>query len=334
MKILIIRLSALGDIVQAMVVLQFIKQINQNIIIDWVVEEQYKDLLNSNPDINQIHIVNIQKAKRKKSINLLFREFIKVRKIGKYDIVIDMQGLLKSALIAKIIPSKLKVGFDKKSIRESLASLFYNKKFKIDYSENIIIRNFSIAMNALDSSNNANNLFNKDPFLYSKDYYYLNLKSNNKKNILLVVGASFKSKCYPHEKLVELIKSLDANYFVIWGNENENLIAKKMQSQITSLKILEKLSIAQLISVIGQMDLVIGPDTGPTHFAWGLNIPSITLFGPTPASRNCFTSNINKFIESDTTVNPYKINKKDFSIKDIKVDDIVRISDKLLNIKT
>ena len=54
---------------------------------------------------------------------------------------------------------------------------------------------------------------------------------------------------------------------------------------------------------------MIGSDTGPTHMAWALNIPSITLFGPTPGYRNTYVTNINKIIESNSEVNPSKINK-------------------------
>jgi len=86
-----------------------------------------------------------------------------------------------------------------------------------------------------------------------------------------------------------------------------------------------------LISLVKQIDLVIGPDTGPTHIAWALNIPSITIFGPTPGYRNTCITSINKIIESDSIVDPNKIDKNDDSIKSIKVRDIVKISNKLLN---
>ena len=75
---------------------------------------------------------------------------------------------------------------------------------------------------------------------------------------------------------------------------------------------------------------MIGSDTGPTHMAWALNIPSITLFGPTPGYRNTYITNINKIIESKSKVNPSKINKNDYSINDINVGDIVKLAKKLL----
>ena len=75
---------------------------------------------------------------------------------------------------------------------------------------------------------------------------------------------------------------------------------------------------------------MIGSDTGPTHMAWALNIPSITLFGPTPGYRNTYITNVNKTIESESEVNPSKINRSDDSIKNIKVSDISKLAEELL----
>ena len=105
MRIAIVKLSALGDIIHAMVALQFIKQHLPNSTIDWVVEEGFKDILTNNPDINEIHTVSIKKAKQQKSIKLLFNEIKKLRKLPRYDIVIDTQGLIKSAIVSRAIPS-------------------------------------------------------------------------------------------------------------------------------------------------------------------------------------------------------------------------------------
>ena len=117
MRIAIVKLSALGDIVHAMIVLQFIKKFDNKILIDWIVEESYKDLLDSHPDINKVHTINIRQVKKKKSLFALNREFKKVRKLPFYDLVIDMHGLIKSAIISRLIPSKETLGFDKFSAR-------------------------------------------------------------------------------------------------------------------------------------------------------------------------------------------------------------------------
>ena len=86
MRIAIVKLSALGDIVHAMVVLQFIKKFNKEISIDWIVEEEYKDLLEFHKDIRKVHLVNLKRAKERKSFFLLLSELKKVRKFGFYDL--------------------------------------------------------------------------------------------------------------------------------------------------------------------------------------------------------------------------------------------------------
>ncbi len=333
MKIAIVKLSALGDIVHAMVVLQFIKNHHPKIEIDWVVEEDFKELLEFHPDINQVHKVNIKKAKKKKSLFLLINELRKIRKFGSYDLVIDMQGLIKSALVSRLMISPVTLGFNRFSIREGIASILYNKTFNYGYDKNVIERNIALIEFALGLSVSKQEIEHKLPFLHSSKKYSNSDLSDIKKNILLVPGASHKSKCYPVENLAKFTTLFDASFFIIWGNQNEKILADKIKAISPSVNVFDKLSHDSLISLISQMDLIIGPDTGPTHMAWALNIPSITLFGPTPGYRNSYLTPINRIIESDSIVNPFRINQKDYSIKTIDVNEIVKISQLLLELK-
>jgi len=331
MKIAIVKLSALGDIIHAMVVLQFIKKHYQKIEVDWIVEESYKELLEFHPDINKVHIVNINKTKKKKSFYLLLNEFRRVRQFGSYDLVIDMQGLIKSAVISRLISSPITLGFDKSSTRESIASIFYNKTFKYGYDKNIIERNIALIDFALGLNISKQEIENKLPFLYSSQKHLNTDLSNSKKNILLVPGASHSSKCYPVSNLAELTTLIDANFLIIWGGPKEKIMADKIKELSPSVNVCDKLSIDSLISLISQVDLIIGPDTGPTHIGWALNVPSITLFGPTPGYRNTYVTKVNQIIESNSKVNPFKIDKNDNSIKDINLQEIFKVSQDLLN---
>ncbi len=331
MKIAIVKLSALGDIIHAMVVLQYIKKYNKHIKIDWVVEEQYLDLLNSNQDINKIHVVNLKKAKRKKSIKLLISDLLKLRKLDSYDLVIDMQGLIKSAIISKLLPSKLLIGFDKYSSRERFAASFYTKTFSLSYEENVIKRNFELVKFALELPFDYKEIQHKSAFIFSRKKYIAPNISTTSKNILLIPGASYPAKQYPVENFAELTNSFDANYLILWGTSYEKSLAKKIKKLAPHVNICEKLSINNLISLVSQVDLIIGPDTGPVHMGWASNIPSITLFGPTPGYRNTLSTNINKVIESNSNVNPNKINIHDYSIKDINTSDIVKMIENFSN---
>ena len=334
MRIAIVKLSALGDIIHAMVALQFIKQKYPDCQIDWVVEEGFKDILTNNPDINEIHTVNIKKAKQQKSIKLLFNEIKKLRKLPRYDIVIDTQGLIKSAIVSRAIPSSQTFGFDKNSLRESFAAWFYTDTFKIGYDENIIMRNIGLISSALDITISHDEILNKKLFLFSNSKILPSVISNNKPNIALIPGASFKSKIYPVEQYAQISQELNANFIVLWGNESERNMAEQIQKIAPEVHISDKLTLNELKAFISQTDLVIGGDTGPTHMAWALNIPSITLFGSTPGYRNTYITDINRVIESESEVDPYKINKNDLSIKTIKVNDIVKITKELLKEKS
>jgi len=332
MKIAIVKLSALGDIIHAMVALQFIKQEYPDCQIDWVVEEGFKGILTNNPDINTIHTVNIKKAKKNKSLKLLLQELKKLRKLPKYDIVIDAQGLVKSAIVSRVIPSDKTFGFDKNSLRESFAAKFYTDTCSIDYSENIIKRNTFVISSALDFAISHTNILGKKLFLYSNSKSVSIPTEGHKSNVAFVPGASFKSKIYPVEKYIKLANELDANIIILWGNEEEKLMAEQIQVNTSNVSISSKLTLDELKSVITQMDLVIGGDTGPTHMAWALNVPSITLFGSTPGYRNTYVTDINRVIESESKVDPYKINKGDFSIGDIEDNKVVLKAKELLQL--
>ena len=323
MKIAIVKLSALGDIIHAMVALQFIKRHLPDSSIDWIVEEGFKDILINNPDIDNIHTINIKQAKQKKSFKLLFSEFKKLRKLPRYDLVIDLQGLIKSALVSRITPSDKTFGFDKNSLRESFAAWFYTDTCKIGYDENIIMRNIGLISSALDITISHDEILNKKLFLFSNSKILPSVISDNKPNIALIPGASFKSKIYPVEQYAQISQELNANFIVLWGNESEKNMAQQIQKIAPAVQIADKLTLDELKAFIEKMDLVIGGDTGPTHMAWALNIPSITLFGSTPGYRNTYTTNINQILESNSKVNPAKINKSDFSISEIEVNKVV-----------
>ena len=152
MRIAIVKLSAMGDIVHAMLVLQYIKKFNPKISIDWIVEESFKDLLKFNPHVNKLHLVNFKDAKNNKSILALIKGLNKLRHHDLYDLVIDMQGLIKSAITSKLLPSKQIIGFDKFSTRERLSSNFYNNKLNFSYDKNVILRNIALIEFALGFS--------------------------------------------------------------------------------------------------------------------------------------------------------------------------------------
>ena len=331
MKIAIVKLSALGDIVHAMIVLQFIKQVMPNSEIDWIVEEGFASVLEHNPHINEILCVNLKVLKTDKL--QLFSELKKLKKYAKnsYDIVIDMQGLIKSSIASKILGSN--VGFDKNSIRETIASILYKKSFFVAYDENVIYRNLKLVSLALNKPFEENFLKNKDSFLFflKKDKEKIDpYLKKEQKTIIHILGSSWESKIYPKEKFVEIIDALDGNHLLVWGSDNEHNFAKYIAKN-SNASIVPRLTLNELKALISFADLVIGADSGPTHFAWAMNRPSITIFGPTPSERNTLAGEINKVIDCGKVIDPLNLNKKDFCIQEIEAKKIITLAKELLN---
>ncbi len=326
MKICIVKLSAMGDIIHAMVALQFIKKELPGAKIDWVVESGFSGVLKNNPHIDNILEVNLKSIKKRKSE--IFNQYKIVKSYSKnnYDIVIDAQGLLKSAIVSKLIGAKIIAGFDKESIREGIASYFYNKKVHIAYDANTIDRNATVICEPLGIEVTSGKILNKDKFLFSSSH----VKNLPEVFNLFVIGSTWQSRNYPKEKFVKIAEALRVQTFIVWGSEEEHLKALWMQDNSKYLHVLPRGSLDELKFVISKCSLLIGNDTGPTHMAWGLNIPSITNFGPTPINR-VYVTPINKVIKSSSEVNHYKLNKNDFSICEIESERIVKIAKELLN---
>ena len=329
MKIAIVKLSAMGDIIHAMVALQFIKKSNPSIQIDWIVEEGFAKVLEGNPHIDNILPVNLKAIKKDKKQFFTQIDTVKKYAHNRYDLVIDAQGLLKSAIVAKLL-GKNRAGFSKNSIREGVASYFYRHKIEIAYDANTIDRNVKVLASPLDLEVTPQMIIEKEIFLFYKADDIVEQLSDEKKNIIFIIGSTWASRNYPKEKFVEVANVLKENILIAWGSEAEKEDAQWIASHSQWVKVLPKINLNALKAIIGKSDLLIGNDTGPTHMAWGLNVPSITIFGPTPTSR-VYETPINKVITSDSEVNHFKLNKNDFSIQEIASEDIVVMAKELLN---
>ena len=324
-KIAIVRLSALGDIINSAVVLQFIVQNYPNIQIDWYCEEVFAPLLASHPLIDNIHTINLKTIKKEKSFTKLKQLISSLRSHKEYDFVIDMQGLLKSAIVARLL-SPHTHGFDKNSIREPLASWFYASHTTIPYESNVIERNCKVVTDALEMEITSDMLVSKSA-VFPRDYEFV--LQNDKPNVAFVVGASWESKKYPKALVAEVCKSLDAQCYIVWGSQTELEDAKWICKHASNATLAPQLSLGELVSFMSEMDLVIGNDTGPTHLAWAQNIPSITLLGPT-TTRMIYETPHNIGIKSPSEVNILKINKHDYSIEEIDPHTIVKKAKELL----
>ncbi|GAA9152133.1 lipopolysaccharide heptosyltransferase I [Helicobacter pylori] len=320
MKIAIVRLSALGDIIVSAVFLVLIKERFTNAQIEWFVDERFGAILEHSPYIDKLHPIALKSTLTTFNPLKIFKLFKSLRAY-EYDIVIDMQGLIKSALITQMLKAPKKVGFDYTSAREGLSAFFYSQKVSIAYNESILKRNFTLLSHALNLPKNeiSEGLSSRSKVFSYQDSLKidaLNL-NKNKPKILFVLETSKINKTYPIERFKELALMLE-NFQIclLWHADEDkaNALYGALKNQRDVL-LLPKLTLNEVKALLFKMDLIIGGDTGITHLAWALQKPSITLYGNTPMERFKLESPINVSLTGNSNANYHK---KDFSIQNIE----------------
>ncbi|WP_033122493.1 lipopolysaccharide heptosyltransferase I [Helicobacter pylori] len=320
MKIAIIRLSALGDIIVSAVFLALVKERFTNAQIEWFVDERFSAILEHSPYIDKLHPIALKSTLTTFNPLKIFKLFKSLRAY-EYDIVIDMQGLIKSALITQMLKAPKKVGFDCTSAREGLSAFFYSQKVSIAYNEPVLKRNFTLLSHALnlpkkEISEGLSSRSKVFSYQDSPKIDALNL-NKNKPKILFVLETSKINKTYPIERFKELALALE-NFQIclLWhaSEDKANALYGALKNQRDVL-LLPKLTLNEVKALLFKMDLIIGGDTGITHLAWALQKPSITLYGNTPMERFKLESPINVSLTGNSNANYHK---KDFSIQNIE----------------
>ncbi|PPD57170.1 MAG: lipopolysaccharide heptosyltransferase I [Methylotenera sp.] len=279
-RILLVKTSSLGDVIHNCPVVADIRQHFPDALIDWVVEESFADIPRLHSGVNQVYTVAFRRWRKQILNPQIWSEIKHFKQIiaqQQYDAVIDSQGLLKSALITRLT-NGVKHGYDKQSIRESIASRFYDKTYPISYQQHAVTRNRTLAALSLGYAppSNAPN-------------YGLQAKSDlsfllKKPFIIALHGTSRDSKLWPTEHWIELGKTLknqQLNLLLPWSNSAELSRAEQIANTLENVVVLPKLSITELASVISQSKAAVGVDTGLSHLAAALNIPIIALYTDT-----------------------------------------------------
>ncbi len=331
MKIAFVRLTSLGDIILCMAALQVVRRSLPDCHITWFADKRFAEILDHHPGIQQVVRVDLKELKKKKSLNAVMTEWRHLRSFGKFDAVIDLHGLLKSAVVSAIAGGP-RYGFDRKMLKEPLAALFYGRSIPIPLEMPAVARYAALAAKCLGLDVQSTELCPPEPYLFwssediaiTDDYF-----ERHKRNILLVPETSASYKNYPPEKFARMANMLGENILVCYGNQQEFQTASLIAEKSSNVRILPRMNLNQLKAAVGRSDLVIGGDSGPTHIAWACGTPSITLFGATPVCI-CPTER-NRVIKTDSVPNLRKPDSTDFSVCDIPEADIVQLAKELLD---
>ena len=317
--------------------IQFIRKHIANAHISWFCDARFEQIARLLAGVDEVVALPLKDKKFLKSFSILRQ------KQGQFDIIIDLQGLLKSALVSRSLGKNI-FGFDRFSAKEGLASIFYTHKYSCNYDKNIILRNLELCAFALNFSFDEKEILAKEPcFLKNSRIPDKNsrIPSENSKipnaefgipdknsripnrKILIAPFASESSKCYAH--FASVIKGAKefAQCFLVAGSEPERKKATKLASSGATL--LAPLDLAQILEFMDTCDLIIGNDSGITHLAWAQNYATITLFGNRSGARNAFATPKNLIIQATPKheIDAFHIDKSDFCINDIDPAQII-----------
>ncbi len=278
-RILLIKTSSLGDVIHNCPVIHDIRNQFTDAQIDWVVEENFADIPRMHAEVNQVYAVAMRRWRKQLFKRKTWQEISQFKQQiqkNQYDIIVDTQGLLKSALITKLAKG-VKHGYDKKSIREPIASKFYDVTHACSYQQHAVVRNRTLVALSLGYA----------PPTDAPNYGLSTEKLASVppgKYVIGLHGTSKDSKLWPTLHWINLGKALaEHGYHLVlpWASAEEESRANVIKTALSNATVLDKLTIGQLAVVINHTQAAVGVDTGLSHLAAALNIPTVAIYTDT-----------------------------------------------------
>ena len=294
MKILIVRMSALGDIVHALPVLSAIKRAMPDAQVDWLVEENYASILSIASGLRKRIIVRAEKT-FETADTLSFGGLVGYRNAARYlwnqdyDVALDLQGLIKSAIWARISFADRVVGFDAPNLREPQAAFLYSETVTPHgpSGHHVIQKNLSI-LSALDIKPGAIEM-PLAPHASAETAAAIET-AGPRGYIVLNPGAAWPNKRWPPERFGALAAMLQdrtgLRSLVTWGPRETDLANAVVNSSDGAASLAPATSVSDLAVLMREAALVVSGDTGPLHIAAAMGTPLVGLYGPTFPERN------------------------------------------------
>ncbi|MFA6920237.1 MAG: lipopolysaccharide heptosyltransferase I [Gallionella sp.] len=286
MKILVVRLSSLGDILHLFPAISDLRRHFPDAQIHWLVEPAFAQMVSWHSAVDKVIEVPLRSHKKNwRKIPRLLRELRSRLKAENYDIVLDAQGLLKSALLSRLAGVDV-FGFDAKSARESLAARLYWKTAYVAPGLHVIDKNRQLIAQLFgaDISQPVDfglALFRRQQMANALPVHLKGLTA--KPCVVLLHGTTWNSKYWPEsswQELVVLLNQQGMHCLLPWGNQAEHQRALRLTCG-DQTQILPKLSLTELMSVMLHTQGFVSVETGIGHLATVLDIPGIMLHGPT-----------------------------------------------------
>lgn len=282
MRVLLVKTSSMGDVLHSLPALTDAQQVFPEIQFDWAVEEGFAQIPTWHSAVNQVIPVAIRRWRKNwfsapiRAERAVFRQQLTATH---YDAVIDAQGLLKSAFLVTRLAHGAKHGYDRHSIREPIASFFYDYKHKISKQQHAVerIRQLFAASLGYDCPKTQGD--------YAIAQHFLHVPTELQGEYVVFLHSTTRDdKHWPEEhwrSLIALMAESGVKIKLPWGAEHEYQRALRLAEGFDFVDVLPKLTLAEVALQIANAKAVVSVDTGLSHLTAALDKTNFTLFGPT-----------------------------------------------------
>lgn len=287
-RILIVRLSAIGDCILSVPVLNSIRRNFPDSRIGWVIEGAASQLIQGHAALDDLFVVPKRAFKSPRAL----WTFASQLRAWKPDITLDLQGLTKSSLIAWLSGAKSRLGFQRDPFEGRELSCFLNNRLFKPESEHIVDRSLELLrLLGVNDSMVSFDLPEQDDDAKFADRM-LRSKQLEGRFAIINVGAGWISKIWPSDRYASIARHLGEKWgtpsVVVWSGQQEKLAADQVVAESGGHATLAPATtLTQLGSLIRRASLFVGSDTGPMHLSVALGTPTIGMIGPMPIERVC-----------------------------------------------
>jgi lipopolysaccharide heptosyltransferase I len=342
-RFLIVRLGSLGDVVHAIPAAAALKRRHPASVIDWVVDPRYVDLVKLVTVVNDVlpfdprgafSVLTAWRRLRAPRVHLRAPRYDgqvgAQDQIGRdvaYDAVIDLQGLLKSAVLARSVGARRTIGFSRRHLREPLARLFYTETVDPGDVPHVIQKGITV-MRAVGVDDPAIVFPIAIPRSSATDAIAARVGTGG--YALINPGAAWPNKRWPPERFGSLASAIrdrrGLRSVVLWGPGEERAASAVVAASRGAAEQAPPTTISDIVAVAKGASLMVSGDTGPLHLAAAVGTPIVALFGPTRAERN------GPWSPSDVTISRYeacschyerRCRRNEPCINDISLDEVV-----------
>lgn len=276
-KILLVRLSSMGDVIHNLPAVTDLARAFPDARIDWVVDEGFQEIPRLHPAVSRVIPIALRRWKKKPLTSLFcpaIRQFAANLRSERYDLVLDSQGLVKSALVAKLAHGPV-AGYDRSSVRESAASLLYQQRFAVDKALHAIERNRLLSAQALG-------YVAAGPIDYGLPSPTVSLPWLPQTSYVTLLTATSRSdKEWPEAHWQEIGRRFAAEGIVCilpWGSATERARSERLAAQIPQAVCPPRMSLTEAAVLLAGSRIVVGVDTGLAHLAAAMATPVVAIF--------------------------------------------------------